>query len=83
MGIGSRSDEEEAKARFVGNRLARMLAAATDCFVESCEYDPESEEVAVFFGESGGWRVVRVNVACDSRWAIAKDVMAAVAGEYE
>lgn len=84
--VKSMSCEQLEKKSFVEAELAEMLAAATNGFVRSLEYDARGcfEVVHVvttprpFMKDTFG-----VDVTADSLWAIAKDVMRAVASRYE
>ena len=78
--------ERANKASFVENELSEMLIPATLGFVRKREYvvrhGEELVEVSVD-GNSGGPKRFTVNVATDSLWEIAKDVMYAVAWRYQ
>lgn len=69
------------KADFVADELTAMLRAATRGFVERCEYEHCSSgaEVVHVFTST---QPFGVNVTCDSLYAIAKDVMRALADRY-
>ena len=74
----------ERKREFVQEYLAPMLHFATRGYVADLEYrvgeHGEFEFVKVVTEVGEGYSV---NVALDSDWAIAKDVMRAVARKYE
>ncbi len=71
------------KKRFVERLLAPMLKDATKDFVRGLTYGArhDDEWVDVEYGMPP-WEQ-RVNVSCDSKWAILKDVVKAVADRYE
>lgn len=84
--IDGLSCEQLGKKSFVEAELAEMLAAATDGFVRSLEYDARGcfEVVHVVTSPSlFKTDTFGVDVTADSPWAIAKDVMRAVASRYE
>ena len=71
------------KKRFMERLLAPMLAEATKGFVTDCSYgahwDDEWVDVSINLPP---WEL-RVNVSCDSEWAVLKDVVKTVAKAYE
>lgn len=73
--------EQQAKQRFVERKLGPMLEAATNGFVSGCSYSTWGavEEVLVTTGE----KLFVVDVTCDSKWAMAKDVMKVVGKKFE
>lgn len=75
--------EQQRKQRFVERRLGPMLADATDGWVTTCAYGAWRDEEFVTVHNWGYEPVLQVDVSCDSRWAILKDVMRAVAARYE
>lgn len=88
--------EQAFKKRFVERKLAPMLADATDGYVADLGYFAERDDETVMVAlDREAMRgvptakqlmlplVIEVNVSCDSKWAILKDVMAAVADAYE
>ena len=81
--MSNETQEKLEKNRFVDRELTAMLKAATHGFVKCCQYvsidGDYDEHVYVHMGESS---CMEVNVSCDSLWAIAKDVMSAVARLY-
>lgn len=82
----SQDAERLEKRRFVQEELTGMLRTATGGLAAECfyEHDGADEVVKVLYGQRRGEReVISVNVTCDSLWAIAKDVMRAVARRYE
>ena len=74
------------KADFVKDELAAMLRKATCGWVTCCGYEHyqgvEVVHVGYALDEHADGRF-DVNVTADSPWAIAKDVMRAVAERYE
>ena len=83
---GYMSDEQAIKSRFVQEELSGMLRAATGGFVKECRYEPFGSFEIVNVATSVGLfktDTFAVNVTGDSLWAIAKDVMAAVAQRFE
>lgn len=73
--------EQQAKQRFVERRLGPMLQAATDGFVSGCSYYTWGANEEVLVTTEG--KIIAVNVTCDSKWAVAKDVMRAVANRFD
>lgn len=74
------------KRLFVENELSAMLRRACrgDWFVGlTYAFDGANEIVTVMYSLNDGRHETDVNVTADSRWAIAKDVMKAVAELYE
>ena len=76
------TEEQNDKQLFVTGALTTLLVAATGGFVKYLVFTAhgDDEMVRVSFANSS---YVDVNVSCDSKWALAKDVMAAVAKRYE
>ena len=90
MSPGELRDEEYRKLKFVEEKLAPMIREATGGAVFSCEYMRSAygpyEAVSMMMIVPGEVKTVaefRADVTADSPWAIAKDVMAAVARWYE
>ncbi len=80
------TDEQIRKAVYVEVDLGRALREATWGYVERCEYvvhGPEEYVVVTFNVVAIEPCTLTVNVTGDSRWAILKDVMKAVAKRYE
>ncbi|MBQ9004086.1 MAG: hypothetical protein IJ087_19760 [Eggerthellaceae bacterium] len=80
------NDEKLTKQRFVQEELTGMLHSATNGCVGECwyEFDGANELVRVSYRpDPKTSEVITVNVTADSRWAIAKDVMRAVAKRFE
>ena len=80
------TDEQKDKQLFVTGPLTTLLIAATGGFVDNLRYEAHGDDEVVYVTVRPS--VARsdmfgVNVSCDSKWAIAKDVMAAVAVMYE
>ena len=73
------------KMTFVENELSDVLLAATGGFADRCDYivDGPEEYVVVTLDRDASPSTLNVNVTSDSRWAILKDVMKAVAKRYE
>lgn len=79
-------EERAGKRLFVEGELAAMLSEATGGWVARLDYDARGQyEVvhvttvpALFLTDTFG-----VDVTADSKWAIAKDVMRAVAARFE
>ena len=80
-------EEVRSKSEFVRGELADLLAEATRGYVCACNYEyrlDETESVLVFYKpDESHVDSFSVDVTADSRWAIAKDVMRAVARRYE
>ena len=74
---GEQADVYEEKRRFVDGELSKMLSAATRGVVERCEYERVGEVETVHIFECV--QPFAVDVTADSPWAIAKDVIRAVA----
>jgi len=84
LGDFEHGSEPFEKASFVACELAEMIKAATGSMVDDVYYirrEPDGEERVVLLLSAAPRR--EVNVTCDSLWAIAKDVMRAVAEIYE
>ena len=80
------SAEQLDKKSFVESELTEMLAAATHGFVISLEYDARGHFEVVHVTTCLGLfkrDTFGVDVTADSLWAIAKDVMRAVAERFE
>lgn len=80
------NDEKLRKSRFVQEELTAMLYRATGGFIKECRYkfDGVCEIVHVTTAPATfKTDTFAVNVTADSLWAIAKDVMKAVAERYE
>lgn len=77
------TDEQMGKKHFVENKLAETLSAATGGYVWSLDYGVFGAEEVVHVYTCGVSKALVVNVTSDSLWAIAKDVMRAVADRYE
>ena len=80
------TDEQLAKMRFVEDELTPMLKAATDGYVYTCWYEADGDDELVKVAVKPPAAPVEafpVNVSCDSLWALAKDVMRAVAERFE
>ena len=75
--------EQAFKKRFVERQLAPMLAEATKGFVKGLAYGARRDDEWVDVEYTLPPWDDRVNVSCDSKWAIVKDVMGAVAERYE
>lgn len=74
------------KRIFVVGELASMLRCALrGGWLTSIDYgfDGANEFVTIEHMAADGRRETRVNVTCDSKWAIAKDVMRAVSELYD
>lgn len=80
------TDEQIRKAVFVEVDLTRALREATWGYVDYCEYKvdgPDETVIVKTVDGAGRYDTFGVNVTGDSRWAILKDVMKAVAKRYE
>ena len=84
------SDRERMdRMRFVEDRLSPVILEATEGYVPYLSYrhgDGDDEWVILHVDDRLDGcpsRVVRVSIACDSLWAIVKDVARAVAEVYE
>lgn len=80
------TDEQTNKQLFVTGPLTTLLIAATGGFVDYLGYEAHGDDEVVHVTVRPSVAVndtFSVNVSCDSKWAIAKDVMAAVAKRYE
>ena len=80
------ANEALLKETFVTSELQKMLEEATGGYVERLAYEKLGpyEIVDVTTRQGVGEKLTfGVNVTGDSRWAIAKDVMKAVAEHYE
>lgn len=75
--------EQAFKKRFAERLLGPMLAEATKGLVKGLEYGARRDDEWVEVAYSLPPWTQRVDVSCDSKWAIAKDVMRAVAKRYE
>ena len=73
--------EQMAKKLFVTGPLTTLLIAATDGYVRLLEYTAsrDDETVRVTFSNNSH---IDVNVSCDSKWALAHDVIDAVAKRF-
>lgn len=74
------------KRVFVVGELASMLRSALrGAWLISIDYgfDGANEFVTIEYMAADGRRETYVNVTCDSKWAIAKDVMKAVSELYD
>lgn len=79
------ADLDEArflKRFFVEHELVQMLFAATEGYIVDATYWTRGADEFVGLCTENG-EVFNVNVSCDSRWAIAKDVMKEVAKKFE
>ena len=76
------TDEQARKKLFVSGALTTLLREATGRYVLHLHYhvDGHDEIVTVTYASM---TQQDVNVSCDSEWAIAKDVMSAVADRFE
>lgn len=83
--MSMKEEVHKEKSEFVAHELAEMLKSATRGDVKECRYEVngEYEIVNVYAGQEPVVPAFVVNVTCDSLWAIAKDVMKAVAKFYE
>lgn len=80
------TDEQIWKCSFVENELAEAFNVATDGFVDNLEYRVDGAEEFVVIGlvgSKGRYESLAANVTADSKWAILKDVLRAVAARYE
>ena len=77
------TDEQMEKKHFVEKTLAGMLSAATEGVVWSLDYGVFGAVEVVHVYTCGKSKALVVDVTADSLWAIAKDVMRAVADRYE
>lgn len=76
--------EEWKKLKFVEERLAPMVKDATGGVVCSCRYMKSAvAPVECVAMRTVGGVAFRADVTADSLWAMAKDVMRAVARQYE
>lgn len=76
------TDEQMSKCQFVTGPLKTLLAEATGGYMEHLSYSAhnDDEKVRATFVDGSS---VAVNVSCDSKWALVKDVIAGVALRYE
>lgn len=75
--------EQAFKKRFVERLLAPVLSEATKGLVKGLAYGAKRDDEWVDVEYSLPPWEQRVNVSCDSKWAIAWDVMEAVADRYD